>query len=184
MKLFITNVTLDSSCLLPALFAGIGRRRQGCVLGTDTALGAVTVVQETRNTFVLIANFWGGEILLLLFYRCLCTAGLIGQSWNRLCANRVPSLERFLECDPYLGAHKEFPLGFAAPFWDHEMKELVPEGRKQTLRGHCQRVPAVTLAWDVSTLVFSFCLCWCCFNVFVFLFCLEVLFFRSSMEVL
>lgn len=55
IKLSITNVTLDSSCLLPALFAGIGRRRQGCILGTDVALIAVTMVQATINAFVLIA---------------------------------------------------------------------------------------------------------------------------------
>jgi len=57
IKPSITNVTLDSSCLLPAVFAGMGRRRQGCILGTDVALMAVAVVQATINAFVLTADF-------------------------------------------------------------------------------------------------------------------------------
>lgn len=56
IKLSVTNVSLDSSCLLPALFARISRR-QGCILGTDVVLIAVTVVQATINAFVLIGIF-------------------------------------------------------------------------------------------------------------------------------
>lgn len=55
IKPSISNVTLDSSCLLPALLAGISRRRQSCILGTYVALIAVTLVQATMNAFVLIA---------------------------------------------------------------------------------------------------------------------------------
>lgn len=94
-KTSITNITRDCSCLFPVVFAGIGRRRQGCILGTDVALISVTLVQALINAFVLIATFWSREVLLSLFYRCLCTEGLIGQSWNRPYINWFPSWEEF-----------------------------------------------------------------------------------------
>lgn len=90
-KTSITNVTRDCFCLLPVVFAGIGRRRQGDILGTDVALISVTLVYALINAFVLIATFWSREVLLSLFYRCLCTESLIGQSWNRPYINWFPS---------------------------------------------------------------------------------------------
>lgn len=74
------------------------------------------MVQATINAFVLTAIFWGREMLLPLFYRCLYIKTLIGQRAETGCVLICSFLneERFLVCDPYLRAYVEFPLGFAA----------------------------------------------------------------------
>lgn len=173
-KLSITNVTLDSCCLLPALFAGISRRRQGCILGTDTALTAVTIFQATRNAFVLIAVFWGREILLPWFYRSLCTGSLIGQRAETGCV-LISALLKMKDFNvwPIFGGICGTSFWLCSSLlrpWDKGTC-----ARKQKADFRRTLLTRAGNEFGVGCLHFVFLflsLCWWCFNVFIFLFCL------------
>lgn len=127
-------------------------------------------VQETVSAFVLAAVFWGREMLLALFDRCLCTDSLAGQRAEMGCVLISYLLKKDFNVWPVFGGiHGIFSwlCSFLLWPWARSARRQKADFKRTLLTCACSE-----FGMGCLHLVFPFCLCRWCLNVFVFLFCL------------